>query len=38
MLIGYAIGNEVGHSEACKSIHTEWVKDKCMKVNREEVK
>lgn len=38
--IGLDIGTEMGHSEACKSIKLEWVKDQkmCMKVTREEVK
>lgn len=38
VLIVYAIGNEAGHSEACATVHTEWVKGKCMKVTREEIK
>jgi hypothetical protein len=38
VLTGFFEGVEAGHNEACKTIHTEWVKDKCMKVIREEVK
>ena len=35
---GLAGGITVGHNEACSSLHLEWVKDRCMKVTREEVK
>ena len=34
----YNIGNFVGHDQACASVKMEWVKDKCMKVTREDVK
>lgn len=34
----YNIGNFVGQERACESVKMEWVKDKCMKVTREEVK
>lgn len=37
-LIGIAVGDYIGHETACKSVQLEWVKDKCMKVTREEVK
>lgn len=35
---GYALGHEYGTKDACKSIKSEWVEGKCMKVTREEVK
>lgn len=38
ILTGFASGVEAGRTEACASVHTEWVNDKCMKVIREEVK
>ena len=34
----YKIGTYVGYESACTSVKMEWVKDKCMKVTREEVK
>ena len=34
----YNIGNLVGQKRACESVKMEWVKDKCMKVIREEMK
>ena len=34
----YTIGNYVGTKKACESVKMEWVKDRCMKVTREEVK
>ena len=36
--LGGSIGNDMGKEKACKSVNLEWVKDKCMKVTREEVK
>ena len=36
--IGLTGGITVGHNEACASLHLEWVKNRCMKVTREEVK
>ena len=38
VLTGFSIGNSVGNERACESVKMEWVKDKCMKVTREEVK
>ena len=38
VLAGFSIGNAVGQDRACKSVKMEWVKGKCMKVTREEVK
>ena len=35
---GFSIGNSVGNERACESVKMEWVKGKCMKVTREEVK
>jgi hypothetical protein len=35
---GTEIGRLTGQDEACKSVNAEWVKDKCMKVTREQVK
>ena len=35
---GTEIGRSAGQDEACKSVNAEWVKDKCMKVTREQVK
>lgn len=37
-MFGYGFGKSVGYEAACQSIKMEWVKDKCMKVTREEVK
>jgi hypothetical protein len=37
-VIGLTVGNLVGAEKACESVKMEWVKDKCMKVTREEVK
>lgn len=37
-LCGILVGRDVGNREACKSIHTEWLDGKCMRVTREEVK
>jgi len=37
-LFGFVYGQKVGQEVACQSVKTEWVKDKCMKVTREEVK
>ena len=34
----YNIGTYVGYERACESVKMEWVKDKCMKVTREELK
>jgi hypothetical protein len=34
----YNVGNYVGTEKACESVKMEWVKDRCMKVTREEVK
>ena len=31
-------GVQAGRNEACSSLQLEWVKDRCMKVTREEVK
>lgn len=36
--LGHVVGVEQGHDEACKSVQSEWVKDKCMKVTREDLK
>ena len=36
--LGLAGGITIGHNEACASLQLEWVKDRCMKVTREEVK
>lgn len=36
--IGLWIGYSAGLFRACDSVKMEWVKDKCMKVTREEVK
>lgn len=36
--IGYVKGADHGYTAACQSVHLEWVKDKCMKVTREELK
>ena len=38
ILVGSIIGHSVGLSRACDSVKMEWVKDKCMKVTREEMK
>ena len=38
LLIGAYVGNSSGHEAACKTVGLEWVKDKCMKVTREELK
>ena len=41
-IVGAIVGSMIGHSlgafRACESVKMEWVKDKCMKVTREEVK
>jgi hypothetical protein len=34
----FNIGSQVGSDRACQSVKMEWVKDKCMRVTREEVK
>jgi hypothetical protein len=34
----YTLSNYLGSKRACESVKMEWVKDKCMKVTREEVK
>ena len=36
--LGLAGGITIGHNEGCSSLQLEWVKDRCMKVTREEVK
>ena len=36
--LGLASGINIGHNEGCSSLQLEWVKDRCMKVTREEVK
>ena len=38
IFVGSIIGHSMGLSRACDSVKMEWVKDKCMKVTREEVK
>lgn len=35
---GSYLGSSVAHEAACKTVQAEWVKDKCMKVTREDVK
>ena len=35
---GLILGANMGAETACESVKMEWVKDKCMKVTREEVK
>jgi hypothetical protein len=35
---GLVWGANLGAESACQSVKMEWVKDKCMKVTREEVK
>jgi len=35
---GMVWGANIGAENACQSVKMEWVKDKCMKVTREEVK
>ena len=35
---GIAWGTAIGAEKACESVKMEWVKGKCMKVTREEVK
>ena len=35
---GMAWGTDIGANAACASVKMEWVKGKCMKVTREEVK
>ena len=35
---GFSLGAYVGRERACESVKMEWVKNKCMKVTREEVK
>jgi len=37
-LFGFGYGQKAGQEVACQSVKLEWVKDKCMKVTREEVK
>ena len=34
----YMLGSYLGAERACESVKMEWVKDKCMKVTREEMK
>ena len=34
----YMLGGYLGAERACESVKMEWVKDKCMRVTREEVK
>lgn len=34
----YMLGGYLGAQRACKSVNMEWVKDKCVKVTREEMK
>jgi membrane protein DedA with SNARE-associated domain len=36
--IGLLVGRLAGAEMACESVKMEWVKDRCMKVTREEVK
>jgi len=36
--MGSIYGVSIGHQEACASLHLEYVKDRCMKVTREEIK
>ena len=38
MAFGIEVGADKGQVEACKSVQLEWVRDKCMKVTREELK
>ena len=35
---GFLWGGSIGAEKACQSVKMEWVKDKCMKVTREEMK
>lgn len=37
-LVGLTFGIDMVAKDACNSVKMEWVKDKCMKVTREEVK
>jgi uncharacterized membrane protein YdjX (TVP38/TMEM64 family) len=37
-VIGLLAGRSAGAEKACESVKMEWVKDRCMKVTREEVK
>ena len=37
-VIGSLAGRSAGAEKACESVKMEWVKDRCMKVTREEVK
>jgi hypothetical protein len=38
LIWGLVWGANIGAENACQSVKMEWVKDKCMKVTREEVK
>ena len=35
---GVNVGILIGEERACESVKMEWVKDRCMRVTREEVK